>query len=82
MWREFKKVVKKGFHLSGYDLVRLDQMPHHTFMGLRNLPINTVIDVGANLGQFAQEISEVFPHARIHCFEPLPNANQELLRWI
>lgn len=33
--------------------------------------IATVIDVGANEGQFAKKIIEVFPDASIHCFEPI-----------
>lgn len=33
--------------------------------------IRTVIDVGANTGQFARMIRRVFPDARLLCFEPL-----------
>ncbi len=38
----------------------------------------TVIDVGANRGQFALFALHRFPRARIVCFEPLPNAFQKL----
>src|SRR3712207_638198 len=34
----------------------------------------TVIDVGANRGQFALVASHRFPGAVLHCFEPLPAA--------
>jgi FkbM family methyltransferase len=34
--------------------------------------LNTVIDVGANLGQFALLSRRVFPNATIHSFEPMP----------
>lgn len=34
----------------------------------------SVIDVGANRGQFALFALHRFPHARLHCFEPVPAA--------
>ena len=33
---------------------------------------NTIIDIGANTGQFSLTINALFPHARIVAFEPLP----------
>lgn len=36
----------------------------------------TVIDVGANRGQFALFARLTYPHARVICFEPLPEAIQ------
>lgn len=40
----------------------------------------TVVDVGANRGQFAVFASERFPRADILCFEPLPAAIADLRR--
>ena len=40
---------------------------------LVDLDINTVIDVGANNGQFAKLARAVFPEALIYSFEPLPD---------
>ena len=34
--------------------------------------IRTVLDAGANRGEFACFAAEFFPDATIHCFEPLP----------
>lgn len=34
----------------------------------------TLIDVGANKGQFSVAVRALFPHATIHAFEPLPAA--------
>ena len=34
--------------------------------------IRTVLDVGANQGEFARYSADCFPNAAIHCFEPLP----------
>lgn len=40
----------------------------------------TVIDVGANRGQFVIFAAHRFPGARLICFEPLPRARSQLLR--
>jgi FkbM family methyltransferase len=45
------------------------------------LNINTVLDIGANSGQFTRTISEVLPLAKIYCFEPLPDCFEELERF-
>lgn len=39
----------------------------------------TILDVGANIGQFALAAAFHFPDASIYSFEPLPNAFSELL---
>lgn len=61
--------------------MRLPNSPAYTLFGLRSRPIRTVIDVGANRGQFARYISGIFPQAKIYCFEPLPGPFQELESW-
>jgi len=38
-----------------------------------NLDPKTVIDAGANIGQFARAAAETFPRARVIAFEPLPD---------
>jgi hypothetical protein len=40
----------------------------------------TVIDVGANKGQFAVYARTRWPKARLICFEPLPGPRAKLLR--
>jgi FkbM family methyltransferase len=40
----------------------------------------TVIDVGANRGQFSLFAARRFPAAELHCFEPLPEARSKLVR--
>ena len=40
----------------------------------------TVIDVGANKGQFAVYAATRWPHARLVCFEPLPAPRAKLAR--
>ena len=41
---------------------------------LANLPHRTVIDVGANRGQFALAVKRYSPQAQIRSFEPVPSA--------
>lgn len=45
---------------------------------IRELDINTVLDVGANVGDFAKLAREVFPKAAIYSFEPLPDCFAQL----
>lgn len=60
---------------------RLSRQPGTTMLGLTNRPIDLILDVGANLGQFAKEMRERFPAARIISFEPNPDAFAVLDRW-
>ena len=38
----------------------------------------TIVDGGANVGQFARAVSWAFPEAAIHCFEPQPEIAERL----
>lgn len=49
------------------DFLYLDKKWFH------DLNIDTVIDVGANIGQFALTIINVLPNAKVYSFEPLPD---------
>lgn len=75
------RVARRVCHLLGLDVVRLKNSPTHTFAGLKGRPINTVIDCGANKGQFAHMIRRFFPKAELHCFEPLETPFRELSIW-
>ena len=74
-------MIKRAAHLFGVDIVRWKNNPSMTLLGLRALPIRTIIDVGANTGQFARIISKVFPSAKLYCFEPLPDPFGLLSTW-
>lgn len=76
-----KHLIKKAFNLIGLDLVKVAKNPEHSFLGLKKLPIKTVIDVGANSGQFARRIASIFSEANIYSFEPIPEAYKELDEW-
>jgi FkbM family methyltransferase len=47
---------------------------------LVNKNFKTIVDVGANEGQFALKMRKLFPVAKIHSYEPLPHVYQKLLK--
>lgn len=66
--------VKRLFEeLSGIRFYR--KLPHgldlHRDLARLHDDIRTILDVGANVGQAALRFREEFPHAAIHCFEPV-----------
>lgn len=65
----------------GVRLERLSNAPRVTLLGWAAKPVRTVIDVGANRGQFARSISKIFPRAKLHSFEPLPGPFEDLRKW-
>ncbi len=66
-WKETLNSIPGCF---GYEIRRL----RTPFIALRHAGIRTVIDVGANKGQFYRSARKAFPGAAIHSFEPLPAA--------
>ena len=76
-----KNLIKAGFNHAGFDLVRRKNSPRLTLLGLQSRSIRTVIDIGANTGQFAKQITHFFPESKIYCFEPLPQSFAELSEW-
>ena len=63
-------LTKSNIHHSRYMLYDHDW--------LRKLRINTVIDIGANVGEFTWIFSKLFSGAEIFAFEPLPNCYRQL----
>ena len=45
---------------------------------LRDLKIDTVLDIGANVGQAAINFCSVFNEATVHSFEPIPDCFEQL----
>lgn len=73
-----KKVILYILRLLGYRLVNVNfekqsasAQEKEKFKWLKAFQLNTIIDVGANEGQFAEKILGVFPNAVFFCFEPL-----------
>lgn len=50
-------------------------------MGIAELPIRSVFDVGANIGKKARQYRQIFPDATIYCFEPVPATYRKLEAW-
>lgn len=65
-----KKIIKDLLHHFGFKLSKISPYEFR-YDWLKNYNINTIIDVGANQGQFAIEMGEKFPKAVIHSFEPV-----------
>lgn len=65
----------------GIHVVRQSQNPMHTLLGIDRARISTILDIGANSGQFAQFARSSFPGASIFCFEPLPEPYRVLSAW-
>ncbi|MDB5143826.1 MAG: hypothetical protein JWQ66_2539 [Mucilaginibacter sp.] len=75
-----KNQIKKALNLFGYqvrknhvedpDAVELREFIHRVNW-FKNYGINTIVDIGANEGQFAKKIVTLFPNACLFCFEPL-----------
>ena len=62
--------LRKTLHRIGLDIHRYHPSPNR-LEWLKNLDIQTVFDIGANIGQFAQEIRSILPNTHIYSFEPI-----------
>src|SRR5262249_27443527 len=78
--------TKKILHAAGLEIRRERKTTHqfapaeeHKFDWLKNLNIQTVLDIGANTGQFASEIHQVLPQAMVYSFEPLKDCYEQLI---
>jgi FkbM family methyltransferase len=76
-----KAAIKKALDGVGLTITRSSNAPERTLLGLARLTVRTIIDVGANEGQFARRMLKVFPNATIYCFEPLPAPFRVLEQW-
>jgi FkbM family methyltransferase len=55
----------------------------NTYEGLKSnwftsLGIDTILDIGANVGQFSQTLSLIIPGVKIYAFEPIPDCFETL----
>lgn len=76
-----KKFIKALIHAAGFDLHRFTPASNPTFQLLKALShfeIDLVLDVGANVGQFASELRSIGYKDIIVSFEPLSAAHKAL----
>lgn len=81
--RAATRLVRSVLHRVGADVVRYPTLAtegERLVRLLRSHRITTVLDVGANTGQFAGALRRRGFQGRIHSFEPLPDAYRELVR--
>lgn len=72
-----KKSVKNIANFFGLAITKRSRSENN-YKWLQEYNINTVLDIGANTGQFASFIAKHLPAATIHSFEPLSSAYNEL----
>jgi FkbM family methyltransferase len=78
-----RKVIRTALRKISLDLVRYDHRFHPLARRMRLLSthgITVVLDVGANVGQYAMELRALGYRGRIVSFEPLRDAFSELQR--
>jgi len=83
-----RTLIRHFLQKFGYDIVKfnpkfetgkLDKAAIETeYKWLQDRHFNTIIDIGANDGQFAEKMRILFPDAAIHAFEPLPESFQNI----
>ncbi len=82
-------LIRKFLQKYGYDIVKLhpkyvpNQLESATILHenkwLQELNFATIIDIGANEGQFSERMRLLFPSAEIFAFEPLPDVYDTLV---
>ncbi len=69
--------AKRMLRTVGVDISRVP--PWRQYDWLKACDVRTVLDVGANTGQFAVQIGDRLPDATIYSFEPLADCYQKLV---
>ena len=80
--------IRKMLQKVGYDIVKYHQtyvvghFDEENLQGeypwLKDLKFKTILDIGANEGQFADKMHALFPETLIYSFEPIPEAFDQL----
>ena len=74
-----KRIVKTTFRLCGLNIERINPADNN-YDWLLKYGIETVLDIGANTGQFAEMIHKILPSAAIVSFEPIEECYKSLIR--
>ena len=73
---QIEKLLKKGFALAGLNVSRSQRQPPSPLVYFQ---IDVVLDVGANVGQYALSVRESHFRKKIVSFEPLSDAHKRLV---
>ena len=79
MLKNTKRFTKMIFRLCGVDIKRVNPAENN-YSWLVKQNITTVLDIGANTGQFAKMVHKILPHATIFSFEPIEECYQKLIK--
>jgi FkbM family methyltransferase len=72
-----QNIVRKfGYEINNYE--NQQKRKADKWKWLQNLDIETVLDIGANTGQFAEFIINIIPKASLYAFEPLESEYSRL----
>lgn len=71
-----KKIIRCAFNKCGLDIKTKDRWDSYSWLANEN--IKTILDIGANTGQFASRIQKILPDVKIYSFEPLASCLEEL----
>lgn len=71
--------LRKLIWKTGFDIRRYRPEPDE-LIWLKKIGIKTIVDIGANIGQFAEEIRPDLPDAFIYSFEPLKDCYDTLVK--
>ena len=68
-----KELRVEGMNINEFTGICINDCYHLRFLKKKLGTVKTIVDVGANSGMFAIAARQVFPAAKIDCYEPNPN---------
>lgn len=87
LYKQIKYLINNTLEPFGLRLTRLpkvsdglSEFEKEQYKWLIEKNIKTVLDIGANTGQFALFINRLFSQANIYSFEPIPDCYEKLVR--
>ncbi len=78
--RAVKRLVSGTIGRYGYEVRCVPHAERNKDVWLKQAGIRTILDVGANTGQFAKGMLRLLPEAKIYSFEPLAECIEKLGR--
>jgi len=73
-----KILTKLLFRACGLEVSRASRFEPYEW--LKDMNFRTILDIGANTGQFAAQFHRLFPDAKLYSFEPLEDCYNKLLK--